>query len=131
MTESISRWSIIVSVKWSGTNSPRLLSHLTRATDTFGSLNEILSLRKYKGFNCLEVNDMTTSSSSSSLKAPESVLLTPSLVGLIMVCVLIQECRLEIPSRIPWASSPPCWWLPWTGVISFQGKFWFGFYIHF
>ena len=51
---------------------------------------------------------MTTSSSSSSLKPPvESALFTPSLVGRIMVCVLIQEWRLEMPSRIPWASSVP------------------------
>ena len=42
MTESISRWSIIVSVKWSGTNSPILLSHLTRATETLGSLQQKL-----------------------------------------------------------------------------------------
>ena len=57
----------------------------------------------------LEVKEMTTSSSSSSLNPPESVCLTPSLVGLIIVCVLIQECKLDIPSRIPWASSLPGW----------------------
>ena len=31
----------------------------------------------------------------------------PNLVGLIMVCVLIQEWREEMPSRMPWASSSP------------------------
>ena len=68
--------------------------------------------------NNLEVKEMTTSSSSSSLKPPESVRFTPSLVGLIIVCVLIQECKLDIPSRIPWASSPPCW-LPWEDKSKF------------
>jgi hypothetical protein len=72
---------------------PSVAAHLTLACDTLGSL---------------EVREMTTSSSSSSLKAqPESVPLGPSLVGRIMVCVLIHEWRLEIPSRIPWASSAP------------------------
>ena len=121
MTESISRWSIMVSVKWSGTNSPMLLSHLTRATDMLGSLCQKSDISMSENWatwrfsnlsNNLEVKEMTTSSSSSSLKPPESVRFTPSLVGLIIVCVLIQECKLDIPSRIPWASSPPCW-LPW------------------
>ena len=51
------------------------------------------------------MREMTTSSSSSSLNPTEPSLLTPNFVGRIIVCVLIHECKEEMPSRIPWASS--------------------------
>ena len=77
--------------------------------------------RSSKKYN-LDVKDITTSSSSSSLKPPESECLTPSLVGLIIVWVLIHECKLEMPSRIPWASSPPDWF-PWIWFLNFSNLY--------